>query len=184
MLYEIHITVKTDNTSAFVAVCKKIGVKPIIIDTIKGDNQIMTSSKHVGEDYISVLNRMKSNLEKQFEILRCKVEIKPELQKNAKFIYYESHLRLKLVKNKNYTELFNYCKQTSFHVSKNLFKKDAIFDYQMITYRDYNSSFEDFNKSIQIMIDYLSKNSIIYDKVEIEECVYDSNISVDTVWLS
>jgi hypothetical protein len=192
MEYEIHVTVRSSNIDLFINDCKSINVKPIVIETEKDNffnNQVMTSSKHCGENCLEVLDKISSSLTcKGYEIIRKKIEIRPLEVKNDHFIYYESHLRLKLDKQFDcqftdvYTNLRKICKELNFHLSKNLFKKSPDFNYQMITYRDYKSTFIDFNQRINDMKDKLLELNINFDKVEIEECIFDSNVNVDNNW--
>lgn len=185
MFFEVHITVNTTDVNKFVSDCKNIGVKPIVIETIIGNNQVMTSSVHEGYDYLNVMNAIKFGLLKlKYDVVRCKIEAKPEQEINPNFIYFETHLRLKLNKNANYDHIFSICKERKFHVSRNLFKKDSEYNYQMITYRQYEPNIHSFNLVVDSMKTYLDKNNIVYDKVEIEECIYDSNVSIDENWLN
>ena len=189
MNYEIHITLQVSNIETFIKDCKEIGVKPIIIETQnnnKYENQIMTSSKHSGSHYSLMLNQLVSFFEdRKYSILRKKVELQPELNKNEEHIYYESHLRLKLPKNYEYAPLIKLCDETNFHLSKNLFKKDENYTWQMITYRDYESlSGSEFSSKIYLMEQKLKTLDTFYDKIEIEECVYDSNEEIDKTWLN
>lgn len=187
MEYEIHITVGTSNLDSFINDCTQIGVKPIVIETEKNNNfnnQVMTSSKYKGDDCLKVLKQISRSLkDKGYQIIREKVEIRPLPIKNKSHIYYESHFRLKLNKGFDRSNLIVLCKDCNFHLSKNLFKRDIDFDYQMITYRNYNQSFEEFKQVILNMKEKLTELNINFDKVEIEECIYDSNIKVDSNWI-
>lgn len=190
MEYEIHVTVKTPYVVSFINDCHTIGVKPIVIETEKEevfDHQVMTSSKHKDDNddqyfltLASIANQLK---DKGYQIIREKVEIRPLPIKNNCHIYYESHFRLKLLKDFDRSTLKVLCKDCSFHLSKNLFKKAIDFDYQMITYRNYNQSFDQFNQVIFDMKERLTELNISFDKVEIEECIHDSNIKVDSNWI-
>jgi hypothetical protein len=53
----------------------------------------------------------------------------------------------------------------------------------MISYRDRNIDLISFIKIINSMTSYLKDNNILYDKVEIEECIYDTNENIDKNWL-
>jgi len=187
MEYEIHVTVSNSNVVSFINDCQTIGVKPIVIETEKEEDynkQVMTSSKHSGDSYMVTLKNISNHLkEKGYLIIREKVEIRPLPIKNDNHIYYESHFRLKLSKEFDRNILKVLCKNHNFHLSKNLFKKAVDFDYQMITFRHYNLSFDGFNTVINNMKEELMKLKIPFDKVEIEECVYDSNIKVDKNWI-
>jgi plasmid maintenance system killer protein len=191
MLYELHVTVKTESVGQFVEDCKEIGVKPIVIEiqnkSEECEQQIMTSSKHSGENYKDTLNDVVSKLlNKGYQILRQKVEIMPENEKHKDFIYYESHFRLKLPKEKNVVSMFmltDYCFLFNWHYSKNLFKSSADYDYQMITYRNSEISLKVFKSELESMKKCLNGLNIEFDKIEIEEAIYDSNQMIDASWL-
>lgn len=183
-MYEIHLTVKDANIEQFTNDCEQIGIKPILIDTGTTLNQLMTSSKYKNNNYKKTLNELKEKLiKKGYKVVRDKVEIYPEEIKNSDHKYYESHIRLKLNKGYNLQHLRTICLINEFHISKNLFKKDENYDYQMITYRNGNINLHDFKNHIEIMTNILDKFDILYDKIEIEECVYDSNIGIDKDWI-
>jgi hypothetical protein len=192
MQFEIHITVETDDVQKFVADCKGFGCKPIVIETQREEIhgiQVMTSDKFAGDSYEIALTNTVNFLESRgYKILRKKVEKQPEQQKDKNFIYYESHFRLKLPKVKDEVAMVllkGYCKTFNWHYSKNLFKSSPDFDYQMVTRRDYEMSLNEFlDVDIQGMKSFLTKMGIEFDKVEIEECIYDSNIKVDESWLN
>jgi len=187
MQYEIHVTVKTNDIEKFRFDCNKIGVKPILIETEKlgeFNNQVMTSSKYSGDDFKATLGLIEYQLKDlDYDILRRKVEILPSERKHDDFIYYESHLRLKLPKDFDREFLVELCRQEKFHLSKNLFKSCEGYNYQMITYRDYEASYSQFNKVIDNMKSILEFFQIEFDKVEIEECIFDSNIFIDRNWI-
>jgi hypothetical protein len=52
----------------------------------------------------------------------------------------------------------------------------------MITYRDFKIDLNDFKSNIDIMLGKLNNEQIRYDKIEIEECIFDSNLSTDNNW--
>lgn len=187
MQYEIHVTVKTDDIPKFRIDCNEIGVKPILIETEKSgefNNQVMTSSKYSDDDYHETIFKTINALgNKGYEILRVKVEILPLITKHSNFIYYESHLRLKLEKGFDRSLLLGICEINDFHLSKNLFKSCEGYDYQMMTYRNYDIGYEEFARVIDSMKELLIQHKIEFDKVEIEECIFDSNISVDKNWI-
>jgi len=189
MEFEIHLTVKTPrDIEEFKSTCMDLGVKPIIIETErKGEfgQQVMTSSKYSAPHYQDALNHIYFGLlQKKYLILRQKVEIFPQTDKHVAFKYYESHLRLKLPKGFDRTNLLKICDLNHFHLSKNLLKSDELFDYQMITYRNSKISYVNFCKMINEMTSCLENNRIEYDKVEIEECIFDNNITIDKSWLN
>jgi len=187
MEYEIHITIDTKDINKFVDDCKKLKLNPIVIQTqnqIKFEHQVMTSSKYSGDSYNSTLFEVINKISFcGYNVRRSKVEIKPELTKNQNFIYYETHFRLKLPLDFNYTDLLEYCDNNNFHLSKNLFKVDKDFKYQMCTYRT-RSDINLFKLVIDKFKSYLESEKIEFDKIEVEECIYDTNESVDNSWLN
>lgn len=188
MIFEIHVTVKTKDINQFKIDVTEMGLKPIIIETQRDkslDYQVMTSSKYNKLDWAFELNKICCDLfSKGYEIVRKKVEIVPEQWYDHELhIYYETHLRLKLPKEFDYTSLNELCKRRGFHLSKNLMKKSEDFNYQMITFRDYKMTQYAFFLAIKHMTSDLIDLSIDYDKVEFEECIYDSNESIDNNWL-
>jgi len=191
MQFEIHITVETDNVTKFVADCKEFGCKPIVIETqrnLEFGTQVMTSDKYTADSYNDILNKTVSNFQTAgYNILRKKVEIFPQAEKHPDHLYYESHIRLLLPKNissHKLRHLKNHCISDNWHYSKNLFKTSSDINYQMITLRMYNTTLEVFKDAVDKMEAILKiVLNLNFDKVEIEECVYDSNDLVDKSWL-
>jgi hypothetical protein len=68
-------------------------------------------------------------------------------------------------------------------MSLNLFKEDAEYMYQMITYRSKTDTFHEFEEKIDTMGKVLNRFGFTCDKTELEECIYDSNIQVDAGWI-
>jgi len=186
MEYEIHITI--ENNDNFINTCKEIGIKPIIIvvdEKNEMSNQVMTSSKHSGKYWKEVLNTLSKRLiTNNQKIIRQKVEIYPQEEKFESHLYYETHIRLKLKKDYDKTQLLYICKYMKFHISRNLFKKNNEFDWLMITYRGYNSNLSSFKSVINTMKGILDNINIEYDKVEIEECIFDTNENLDKEWMA
>jgi hypothetical protein len=106
--------------------------------------------------------------------------------KNKDFIYFESHIKLFLPRKSDNQELRSLCKKAGFHWSRNVFKylPESDTNIQMITFRRYNSTLEWFKSAIYIMAFKLTELNVLFDKdIEIEECIYDTNINVDNDWL-
>lgn len=189
MEFEIHSTVELpieSDIEKFKNHCNAIGVKPIIIQTQNGsrlDHQVMTASKHVFDDYLPTLKSQYETLQGfGYTIIRQKVEKRPEEQSDTNFKYYETHFRLRLPKDYNRSDLSSMCDKFDVHMSRNLFKSDEFFDYQMITHRTPTNSYTGFMSVVQMIKSELDKMGIHYDKVEIEECIYDSNECIDDSW--
>lgn len=184
MNLEFHITVECDDVKQFSVDCHDMGIKSILIETEKKskfDYQVMTSSRSTELEEIHLLSAQL--IERGYRVLRKKVEKQPETEKDPNFIYYETHFRLQLPKKFDRSVLILLCQKYNFHLSKNLFKSDIDIDYQMITYRSSRISLMEFNEVISNMINQLNELDIEFDKVEVEECIYDTNISIDRKWL-
>ena len=198
MHYEIHLTIDEANIGTFKFDCEILSqyimshIKPIVILTQNEQHtaqQVMTSSKHYGEtfeDCMSTLNRIKLELEGfGYTIIREKIEKLPESTTSRQFVYYESHVRCKINKA-NFDEVMQRIKEAAIpqvHLSKNLFKEDKDYNYQMLTYRDYNPNYKSFILNIQSITESLRAQNVEFDKLEIEECIHDSNASVDSEWM-
>jgi hypothetical protein len=193
MNYEIHITVNTNDVEKFKSDCYSIGVKPIVIETQNKNDfgyQVMTSSTHHSENYTSNLDRVVGELQFMgYDVIRQKVEREPERDsfgigiKHNPSLYYESHLRLKLPIGYDLNPFKEKITNKQWHFSKNLFKQDETYYYQMLTYRESKLDLEPFEHNISLMKLILDLEGIVYDKIEIEECIYDTNINIDHSWL-
>jgi hypothetical protein len=189
MKYEIHITVRVENIQQFEIDCKSIGLKPILIDTQTQNDvyQLMTSDKYEGDNYQDQLLKSVDNLVNLgYSVIRKKVEIMPDFtnhQIHPEHLYYESHIRFRFPKNYNKSTFINYCGEIGWHPSKNLFKSDDIWDYQMATLRKSDIDLGLFTFLVSQFV-----NNPMFDgieiKKEIEECIYDTNVNVDDKWLN
>lgn len=192
MQFEIHLTVETNDIEKFKSDCEKFGCKPIVIETqrnLEFGTQVMTSDKYAGFDsYEEKLYETVSKFQiAGYKILRRKIEIFPQEQKHVDHLYYESHIRLNLPKDlpaHKLRQLKNHCISDKWHYSKNLFKSSPEVNYQMITLRMYNTTLEVFKSAIERMEFILNiVLQLSFDKVEIEECIYDTDPTVDKSWL-
>ena len=62
-------------------------------------------------------------------------------------------------------------------------KKDDDYKYQMCTYRS-KENIDLFLKKINDFKKYLIDKNILFDKVEIEECILDTNENLDNKWIT
>lgn len=188
MIFEIHVTVETADIDSFKHDCELLGVKPIVIETERNGEfkqQVMTSQKYNHRNPKRIASVLVDDMKDLvYNPIRVKIEKYPEMEKDENFIYYETHMRLKVHKGFDRSELVDLCKAKEFHLSKNLFKRNDEFDYQMITYRDMEATLFEFKDRIVDMKTALDNLKIEYDKLEIEECIHDTNINVDNDWLN
>ncbi len=200
LYYEVHLTVSNvKDIEKFKEDCVSIGVKPILIHTQNKnhiDEQVMTSSKYIGNDWKVKICKLTEQLYKLgYEVIRQKVEIQPDpINKHSEFIYYEIHIRLKFLldafKSKTLSNKIDYfmvldnlCEKYNFHKSRNIFKADDQYFYQMITYRNVDINYQNFVCLINQVKDELDNNNFVFDKIEIEEAIFDSNVLIDNTWL-
>ena len=185
--YELHITFQVNDIELFKSVCNEIGVKPIIIETENEDafgQQVMISHRFKADDYKEEMNRVSRAMgEKIMCILREKIEREPGDTKDPNHVYYESHLRLKLPLGFDLTQYKSYIKDSGFHLSKNLFKKNETHQYQMLTLRRNDIDLPTFMILVNMMKSTLESLGMECDKIEVEECIYDNNIAIDNDWL-
>lgn len=190
-MFEIHLTVQTNDVEKFREDCKRANVKPVVIElqnrqtaeTVQMD--VMTSSKfkggHSGREVVKLAQKFG---EMGYNVLRKKIEIDPgfygirEVSGNK---YFESHVRILINKNSE-GKLRSLCEKNDFHLSRNIFKKaDGENYFIMATLRMYDATVEKFKAKIA---DFLYNiRDFKYDKIEVECCVYDSNIKHDHSWI-
>jgi hypothetical protein len=183
-MFEEHITVISTDIEKFKKDCQLIGVKPIVIDTQNTEQQVMTS-KVFKEDYYSFVPTTPKRLEAMgYEVLRRKYELNPYKYNLDNIVYLESHIRLVTNTVFDYKTINGICEEFTLHKSKNLFKVEGDTKYQMVTYRDYNNNLLDFERHMGTVKEYLNINEIVYDKVEVEACIFDDNVTVDKNWLT
>lgn len=182
---ELHITLlwNPQEIQIFKNTCEFVKMKPIIIELENRHDdkyiQVMTSSVC---DYNDIIVESQKFIGKAVQ--RIKFEIQPNpAEKHRQHIYYETHFRLKLYKGYDRDLLIKTAKVElpNCYFSKNLLKKGDSFDYQMVTYRS-NEDYQKFFEEVEHIRSFLRFGNIEFDKVEIEECIYDSNTSLDDLW--
>jgi len=194
MDFELHLTVETTDIAKFQSDCRSIGVKPVIIEAENQGvflYQLLTSSKHWAGHYRMTLDYTVHEMQLMgYKVIRQKVEIQPEVNKlgvgvmHPEHVYYETHMRLKIPRDFDIAPLKEKLKDNKFwHFSRNVFKDTDTHYYQMLTYRDKKLDLDPFKHNINLMKLILDLEGVEYDKIEIEECIYDTNESVDDTWL-
>jgi len=197
--YEIHITVEFADREAFIHHCSTLGVKPIILALEKDDLYIddaMTSSVHFGNNRSAYeeMRRISNGLNDiGYEIIREKIETvpwhpaSPREDDNGvmpKDCYFETHIGVVLSTEEEKERLSKLAKSLSCHMSKNAFKKYENGSFtQMLTYRDYFSSMETFEKLANIFYEQIKANGFEVEKRITEFSIYDTKVSHDSKWL-
>lgn len=220
--YEIHITVDTSDMrdpimfdrkrfdiEQFKFACKKIGVKPIVIDLeIDELKDVMTSSKFFGDNRTAYeeSERIASELFNfGFEVVRKKIETVPwhpgaPVISTGKEIpndcYFESHIGIVIkkdekerldefvnstLKNGSLIELSGTAK-----LSQNFFKKskDGSAFINMLTYRSNMCGSPKFKLEVEGIKHLLQEEGFEFEKVEVEYAIYDTNVSHDHRWMT
>ncbi len=200
--FEIHVTVQTFDLTLFKETCSNIGVKPIILElqNLKNDNtlqDVMTSSNFIGSntDAYNEVKRISEYLKNSgFLVVREKIETVPwhpsapskkdSDAKMPKNCYFETHFNIICNdKRKDFLKLL--AEKWKCHLSRNIFKKIDDENYKiMVTYRSYNSLYENFKDRVEfIKKEFISHNYEI-DKVILEFAIYDTKVSHDFNWLN
>jgi len=199
--FEIHVTVKVADDGEFKKICKQLEVKPIILDLQMEDTtvkDVMTSSVHMGDNRSALdeLERIVRGLKAAgYEIVREKIETvpwhpaAPTYKSNSPKMplncYFETHIGVNIpndeVRKQDLQEIADYF---DVHMSRNAFKTHDDGSYmQMITYRAYSGTYEQFEKTADLI-----HGSIILDNFEVEKritefSIYDTKVSHDVEWL-
>lgn len=196
--HEIHLTVDNiNNIDSFKQICENINVKPILLDlytNTKNLNHLMTSSVIRGTSLFEIFNYCntikKTLTENGFNVIRTKVEIPPthelvDIYNKNNITYFENHTQL-IISPCEFNCLYDFCKKylKNVHLSSNYFKKHNDKFTIMLTYRNYTSDYLEFLSYIKNYQDILKQNNYkIYDKLIVEFCIYDSNVSCDYEWM-
>lgn len=205
--YEIHVTVKHDNSDdqfnqRFADFCHNINVKPIILDLddTSGkhvDTDCMTSSTYnsTDEEIIQLSSSLANQLQMAgFDVIRVKVETTPDhplvsrllFEDESKGHHLEHHFQL-TIKPSEINELSSICKQLELHLSRNIKKQFSINDINywviMATYRKYKMSISQFDNKVTNILDTLKTFGIDVSKSNTEFCLFDTQNSHDNKWL-
>lgn len=199
--YEIHITVeRPDDIDYFVNTCKRINVKPIVLDLQNGGTNVMqdvmTSSKYIGHNGTAVEESMEiaDKLRRSgFTVVRNKIETVPwhpmaprsshRTPTMPKDCYFECHLAITITEHME-DGLRTVCDRNRLHLSRNFFKKNGDGTYKiMATYRSYDCTYEQFTADVEALKHLLDYNGYVCDKVITEFAIYDNKINHDDAWL-
>ena len=185
-MFEIHMTVSSKDVELFKKACSEFGCKTVLIElqnTSSSYQQLMTSQKFAHKDWDTEIQRTKEFFADKFPIERIKVEINPYAYTDASIKYYETHFRI-ISDSIKAPKLDSLIKAFGFHRSKNVLKTLNDTEYfQMATYRTYDLCLTNFEEVIQKFKDALTNANLVYDKVEVEACVIDTNDGLDSKWL-
>lgn len=199
--YEIHVTVDVGSRlPEFREACTEAKVKPILLDLHLKDGglmkDLMTSSVFVGNNrtVFDELRRISIFLkDKGFNVLREKIETVPwhpaapsrthqrtQMPPNC---YFECHLNVWCTQERE-GDLDAIAKKHNAHKSRNAWKRYDDGTYTiMVTYRDYDTVYEDFRVNVEALKSSLHNLNFHVEKEIVEFSVYDSKVSHDAAWL-
>ena len=196
--YEIHVTILNADRNHFIQTCKDLGVKPIIL-ALQNDQSIiedvMTSSVHMGDNRSAYeeMKRISNGLvDAGITVVREKIETVPwhpaapstmGIRQMPEDCYFETHIGV-IVPGDLYIEILkDIAKRHEAHMSRNAFKKHEDGSYtQMITYRRYKGTYEDFEREAQFLESQI-KHTFEIEKRITEFSIYDTKVSHDSAWL-
>lgn len=201
--YEIHITVSNAEVERFKSTCASIGIKPLLLDLQNnaGSNvlfDLMTSQIHTGNNtsaYKAMMETSSKLKEAGFNVIREKIETvpwhpaapsiydgDPKMPPNC---YFESHIAV-IVKDDHIEALHSAVStMENCHLSKSVFKKlSADVSKVMVTYREYNVSYEDFKEKVTCNAALLDYCGFEYEDPIIEFSIFDTKISHDAAWIN
>jgi hypothetical protein len=200
--YEIHVTVKSEphRIDAFRDVCKRIGVKPIVLalQTTKDEHvmqDVMTSSVHLGDNtsaYIAATDIKTRLTYLGFDVVRVKVETVPwhpaaptiHGDTMPKDCYFESHVAVRTSADRKEL-LSELAEKYDAHMSRNIFKVIDDDSYvQMMTIRWYDGIYSDFDTTIDAFIKVLADSGFELEKKIVEFSVYDTRVAHDADWIT
>lgn len=193
--FEIHLTVNLEVSNSslenFINFCTVAGIKPIVIgfDTNVHKHVMTSDTNHctLNEIYSIAAHQTLLLEEAGFKVVRVKIEAEPSVVKSKPdYSYVETHI---LCNTDNLKKQLKAVKELSLvlddgtlvnpYISKNEFKQDKTF----ITYRSKALvDFDHFHQDVYMHLLDLNVTSHI-SKVELEVCVYDSNIVLDNQWM-
>jgi hypothetical protein len=192
-MFEIHLTVQTDNIEKFKSDCLLVGVKPLLIELQnqagkkKLQTDVMTAKSFKEGDWVVELDKMVADFDKLgYEVIRRKVEVDPNhygIESVTGDYYYESHVRVETT-HKKLPVLAALSELNKFHLSRNKFKViNHKRWYQMATLRMYDRTLTEFKNTINDFLLDIGAHELKYDKIEVECAIYDSNVKHDNVWI-
>lgn len=205
--FEIHITIAGGDVEQFKTDCADISVKPLLLDlqSRKGGSfrDLQTSSKHLGTNrtaYEEVQRIAGALRDRGYEVVREKIETvpwhpmapsqadaNPKMPKNC---YFECHFGVNVHEDDEARFRDAASRLPDLHVSRNVFKKSDNGTVKiMLTGRDYETTYEHFKASVDIMLAMLNgigltMKDFSVDKPIVEFSVYDTKISHDKAWLA
>ena len=186
-LYEIHVTVETEDFEKFEEDCKKIGVKAIKLENFSKSGSlfdVMTSSTFktglLMEAHIYMLEIAYYLESKGYNVLRHKLEttLKNIYIPACKDGYGESHTTVICDGNRDIID--DISSRTEAFVSTNTNKPNKV----LITIREHSNDLELLKSKTDEMIILLNKSAIFAEKTIYEYCIYDSNLAHDDAWIT
>jgi len=190
--HEIHITVMPQDAERFPEVCRKHGIKPILVHTEHRDGTVqieaMTSHKFRGtyEQAIAEAETIIHRLILGHVVpVRCKIETSPSdaARSDHPGGYWEAHLELS-VPNTSVPGFRQWAQDgRNLYVSRNVAKTTDSHTGFMLTLRGHDMDRSKFLDKVNDYIIYLLRQGLDIGKRMIEYCWHDSNPEHDSAWM-
>ena len=195
-LHEIHITIYPSDIFALRMYCLDYKIKPILAISAYGDNPIQPMlSKFKNGSSSQVIKRAKEMVEtmrEDYGILPVRVKVEamihnkgvPEGENSCNNDnYFEFHLKIIVNHSNEWNRLANICSEKGAHLSFNAFKKET---EPLVTLRlpGQIGSIRALQIKDELMVHLKKHGFHSNSSIQSEYSVYDSNIQLDSGWLT
>lgn len=193
--YEIHITIKLHNSHdaiRFMDFCKNQQIKGLLLNYDNGPIVQDAMTSYVVEtlnpnDMYKSVNDMVLKIDKQFEVVRLKIEIPGYQALSPIYLdqicldgnYFECHFDIQIPEY-NMLPLTKFCNEMKMFISFNINKQSSNLT-PICTLRTMDS-LRVFNSKVYIISRLLSKFGTVKSQ-HVEYALFDSNINWDDQWL-
>lgn len=191
--FEIHITLSSlsmQQNDALFKLCEQVSAKPLLIELQRGlfTQQAMLSKtikvKNI-EDCLEYSAELLSKISHEnFNANRLKIEVPYEFasvflaKKQSTNNYFEWHAKVNIDK---IDKLLTVCLKHGAHLSFNSLKNEN--NWRYVTLREHSTG-EQFLKRVGFFKQQILTDGWTIKKEISEYCVYDSNLELDSGWLS
>jgi hypothetical protein len=192
LLFEIHITtndIDQANIEDFITFCQQIDAKPILIELSSGTyfrqpmiSKIISCSTKIALE--NIVNKLRlAFIAKNYLPTRIKIEVPAWNYKDVQGFYegesyFEWHGKIKMESEQSIKTI---CLKNDAHLSRNSLRGSS--HSKFLTVREF-SNFETFSNRIHKLKQDLTQHQIDLLKDESEYCIFDSNKSLDTGWIT
>lgn len=187
MLYEVHITVASDDTDRWQDFCRRMGMKPLLIELAEGEHsrQLMCEATFTGSE--SGARDFADDLEGDvrangYEILRTKLEcpLAPRREKTGT-VYFECHIKLVLT-DEQLPIVAQLCRDHGFSASSEVFSRTPEKQKWYLTERYYKGEVEEVREKFRLAL-ARARERLPVKAMDSERVLTDSNPEIDKGWV-